>query len=218
MAWAASAGNPGCFRVSVSASAETAAKPGLEIGFGDSLLGASEQSVRDLWLDRTVDARAGLVRVKIGWRDVTSSEPGDPTDAGDLAYDFANLDAAIESVTQRGMVPLLTVFRAPPRAESGKSGAAGTRKPGPARLADFTTAIARRYSGASDPGGGALPRVRYFQLWNEPNLSTYLSPQWKGRKLVAATHYRRMLNAGFDVVKSVPRIEQGGRCGHRPLR
>jgi hypothetical protein len=47
-----------------------------------------------------------------------------------------------------------------------------------------------------------LPRVDRFQLWAEPNLALYLSPQWKHGKPVGATHYRTMLNAFYAGVKS----------------
>jgi hypothetical protein len=49
--------------------------------------------------------------------------------------------------------------------------------------------------------------VRYFQVWNEPNLSRYLSPQWTqhGNDFSAYSphHYRAMLNAFYGGVKSV---------------
>ena len=52
-----------------------------------------------------------------------------------------------------------------------------------------------------------LPRVGLWQAWNEPNLPKYLGPQWvaRGGRWTAWTpaHYRRMLNAFYDGVKSV---------------
>ena len=71
-------------------------------------------------------------------------------------------------------------------------------------------AAARRYSGTfPDPHrpGAALPRVRYWQPWNEPNLPTFISPQWTGRRLRARpaspAWYRRMLNGAYARVKAV---------------
>jgi hypothetical protein len=52
-----------------------------------------------------------------------------------------------------------------------------------------------------------LPRVAAFQVWNEPNLPRYLSPQWvvrDGRWVPwAPVHYRRMLNAFAAAVRGV---------------
>ena len=49
--------------------------------------------------------------------------------------------------------------------------------------------------------GAFLPRVRYWQPWNEPNLSYYLAPQWTraGGRWVAASPviYRGLLNAVY---------------------
>jgi hypothetical protein len=45
--------------------------------------------------------------------------------------------------------------------------------------------------------------VTAFQVWNEPNLSLYLSPQYSRNRAVAPELYRRMLNAFYAGVKSV---------------
>jgi hypothetical protein len=59
------------------------------------------------------------------------------------------------------------------------------------------SALATRYSGEFDPGTGALPQVRYFQAWNEPTLSNYLSPQYSGGKPRSPAIYRGLLNEFF---------------------
>jgi hypothetical protein len=73
----------------------------------------------------------------------------------------------------------------------------------------FAQALARRYSGAyPDPlrPGAVLPRVRYWQAWNEPNLSIYLAPQWvrHGHGFAPASPgiYRSMLGAFYRGVKA----------------
>jgi hypothetical protein len=49
--------------------------------------------------------------------------------------------------------------------------------------------------------------VRYWQAWNEPNLSTYLAPQWvqgpRGQRVESPELYRSLLNALYDAVKQV---------------
>lgn len=63
--------------------------------------------------------------------------------------------------------------------------------PGSSRYGQFARAVAARYSG-SVPG---FPRVRLWRAWNEPNLSTFLLPQFSGRQALSPTLYRNMLNA-----------------------
>ncbi len=86
----------------------------------------------------------------------------------------------------------------------------GTWQPDATQLAQFATAAALRYDGrCPDPmvPGAFLPRVRYWQPWNEPNLSYYLAPQWTraGGRWVAASPviYRGLLNAVYAAVKRV---------------
>jgi hypothetical protein len=66
-------------------------------------------------------------------------------------------------------------------------------------FASFAEAAARRYNGQF----AGLPRVRYWQGFNEPNLSLFLLPQYRGRKLVSPDLYRELGNAFYDAVKSV---------------
>ncbi len=73
---------------------------------------------------------------------------------------------------------------------------AGTWKPNPQKLGAFAEALGRRYSGNFQD----LPRVTYFEAWNEPSLSLFLNPQFDGKERVAPEHYRKMLNAFYKGV------------------
>ena len=82
----------------------------------------------------------------------------------------------------------------------------GTWKPSPKALEEYGAALARRYSGRfPDPArpGQRLPRVRAFQVWNEPNLDKYLNPQWTRTRATSPKVYRGMLNGFYRGVKSV---------------
>ena len=70
-----------------------------------------------------------------------------------------------------GLAPILTVEGAPEWAQACSLGP-GSCRPRPKDVADFVTAAARRYGGSYK----GLPRVRYWQIWNEPNLRAYLTP------------------------------------------
>jgi hypothetical protein len=71
-------------------------------------------------------------------------------------------------------------------------------------VGDFAQALAARYSGHFTPllAGSPLPRVRYFEVWNEPNLLIYLTPQWQGKAPASPELYRQMLNAAYAGIKA----------------
>ena len=178
---------------------------GLDLGFADPLY--HSPSDRNLWLDRSSEARARIVKLFSGWDGLVSSEPANPRDPDDPAYSFAGLDSSVRAARSRGFEVLIGVQGAPAWAEGAKraeSAPPGTWKPSPNAFEDFMAALAKRYSGSyPDPKGGTLPRVRNFQIWNEANLSTYLTPQWKGKRPVGAQHYKKLLNAAYDGAHAV---------------
>jgi hypothetical protein len=82
----------------------------------------------------------------------------------------------------------------------------GSWRPDPQAVGDYGVALARRYSGHfPDPAnpGRMLPRAVALQVWDEPNLSKYLAPQWSGNQTAAPAIYRHMLNAFYAGVRSV---------------
>ena len=194
--------------VPVPAGAQAAS---LSLGFLDGVFN-SAPAERDPWLGRTVDSGADILRLDVGWPapNTPARPPGfDARNPADPAYDFTRADASIVAATSRGLRVLASFTGAPrwaegsdPPADAGR----GSWKPDPQALEDYGAALAARYSGAfPDPArpGQVLPRIDAFQLWNEPNLDKYLSPQWAGTKTFAPGHYRRMLSAFHRGVKSV---------------
>jgi hypothetical protein len=181
--------------------AGSASAHGLGTGFADVVYQSANAASRAHWLDKTVDARAGIVRINVKWGSIAVSKPSNPRDPADPTYNFASLDPAVSDAAARHLQPLITVFTAPGWAE-GKHrpslAAAGTWKPRAGALGDFAHALAARYSGSF----GGLPRVRYFEAWNEPNLSAYLTPQYKGKTQKSVGIYRPMLNAFYRGVHS----------------
>lgn len=188
----------------IAASRPAPADGEFSTGFVDNgVYASSSPEVRSDWLDRTVGLRAGVVRLDISWSAIATAQPSDPTDPSDPAYDFTAFDAAIQDANTRGLRVLLTISRAPSYAEGPggpEHGAPpGTWKPDPVAFGDFGQAVAARYSGSFQ----GLPRVRYFEAWNEPNLSDWMGPQWHGGKPASPSRYRRMLNEFYAGVKSV---------------
>ena len=184
----------------------------LRLGFLDGVFSADATQSAP-WLTRAVDSGSDLVRVGIGWvapHSATRPAGFDARNPADPRYDFRRADAAIVNATQRGL-KVLASFEGAPRWAEGPDRPAtaqqGSWKPEPAALEEYGAALAKRYSGTfPDPArpGRSLPRVEGFQLWNEPNLDKYLSPQWSAGRTFAPAHYRRMLTAFYNGVRSVP--------------
>ncbi len=173
---------------------------GLRTGFlDDSLFASSNGSVRATWLNRAKSDGAGVIRINVDWRSVASAKPLVATNPADPRYHFGSIDGAVRDARARGLDVMLTVWDAPGWA-TGRHRPNGVRpgawKPDPNALGKFGQALARRYSGKFL----GLPRVRYFEAWNEPNLSNYLAPQWKGKTAKSPSRYRSMLNRFYSGV------------------
>lgn len=92
---------------------------------------------------------------------------------------------------------------------------AASYKPKVGAFKQFVQAVGTRYSGAyRDENGsrGALPRVSFWSLWNEPNQAGWLSPQWetRGGTVVPASPalFRKLYQAGYSgLVASGHRVD-----------
>jgi hypothetical protein len=175
-----------------------------------------DAAVREQALARIRATGASVVRIPVEWRYIVSAHPPagfDASDPASPAYDFTAVDAAVRDTAAAGLTPLLVVTRAPDFAEAPHRwpyAYPGSWAPNPVAFGEFASAVARRYDGSfADPlePGRALPRVRLYEAWNEPNLARYLEPQWVaggGRwRAFSPLLYRQLLNAFYAAVKAV---------------
>jgi hypothetical protein len=184
--------------------AASATRP-LTTGFSDGdEFQSSDASNRNLWLGRTVDAGAGIVRLGVEWPAVAAgpTKPLDPTNPASVSYNFTDIDAAVSAAESHGLKVLLSINHAPTWAEGPNrpaSAAPGTWEPNPQDVADFAQAVASRYSG----NFLGLPAVQAIEIWDEPNSGDWLTPQFTGKTFTGAALYRDMLNASYKAIKSV---------------
>jgi hypothetical protein len=120
-------------------------------------------------------------------------------------------DAAVNAARRRGMSVQLTVT-GNPKFTAGGRGYIGYRNPSPGRYGTWVGAVARHFQG----------RVRFYSLWNEPNLNDYLAPQTVRRRAVGHRIYARLVQAGYRAVKRADPhakvlIGEAAPSGH-PLR
>jgi hypothetical protein len=193
-----------CLALLVAASVAgwpAATADGFVTGIDDPNLQSSDAGERDRWFDRTVDLGARVVRLDVVWDGLVAGKPANPNDPSDPAYDFSGLDAAVQAAGDRNLNVMLTFQSAPSYAEgaNGPGAYTGGWKVEPAALGSFAQAVASRYSGSF----GGLPRVSFYEAWNEPNLDAFLGPQYAHGRQVAVGRYRKMLNAVEKSVTSV---------------
>ncbi|MGH9519066.1 MAG: hypothetical protein ACRD2D_05425, partial [Terriglobales bacterium] len=190
----------------------------------------SRNSARNAkWTNRAKRIGVQIVRIPVFWFQI--APPALPTgfvatDPSSTGYNWTELDRQIRTVAAEGFQVLLTVNNAPTWAEGAKMpkwAQPGSWKPNDKDFGQFATALATRYSGRfPDPRhrGKKLPRVSDYQAWNEPNMSYYITPQYKdegpgakhngrgcpvkdGSALQSPGIYRGLLNAFYAGVKHV---------------
>ena len=151
-------------------------------------------------------ARTQVLRVNLYWGGrigVADRRPARATDPDDPAYDWTLYDRTVNYAAQHKIRILLSIYATPAWANGG----AGLNVP-PRAIADlnnFAYAAAKRYSGfypAED--GRALPAVKLWLAWNEPNLSIGLKQQFRrvgGRWVMqSAIDYTKLCNAVYGGV------------------
>jgi hypothetical protein len=150
-----------------------------------------------------------ISRVDFLWSDIAPERPTDPDDPASSGYDFERADAILRLFARRGITPIVCVYSSPAWAAGGlgpEEGPVNPNAPDAAEFGRFMGALARRYDGTFRVGGRRLPRVRYFELWNEPDLSAFMVPQHdeEGRP-VALDRYAAMVRAAYPRIKRAQR-------------
>ena len=87
-----------------------------------------------------------------------------------------------------------------------------TCKPNAALFGAFVRALGTRYSGAyadEDQGGGVLPRVDRWSIWNEPNQPGWLTPQYESAR-PASTCPRRPTSTARSRARRSPACARPG--------
>jgi hypothetical protein len=182
-------------------------------------------------LDDAMRAGATIVRTTVYWSKVAPRRPANAADPFDPAYGLYDLDELVRGAQHRGMQVLLTIWGTPAWANGG---AGENHAPTHVRdLRDFAHALAARYSGRY-PG---YAFVRFYSVWNEPNLEQFLAPQFdrKGAS-VSPRIYAAMFKAAAAGIRSAnpyalvaagetahhgidrPRRKSGFQASHSPAR
>jgi hypothetical protein len=110
-------------------------------------------------------------------------------------HHWERFDKLVAGAARRKIALQITITGPSPAWGSDCNGSVTLRRtcrPNPKYFGQFTTALARRYSG--DYAG--LPRVTRWSIWNEPNQAGWLYPQTEAPK-----RYRSLAYAAIDALR-----------------
>jgi hypothetical protein len=135
--------------------------PGIKYGIqDDAWLNTAPLETRLKTLDRL---GPDVVRYTLRWDQVARKKPARATNPNDKAYDWSAADPILRGLRQHHVAVLVTLFGSP-RWANGRR-APNTVPRSKWTLAAFAAAAAKRY-----------PWIRMWEVWNEPNLRTFLRP------------------------------------------
>jgi hypothetical protein len=166
--------------------------------------------------DRMHGLGMSSIDVSVDWPSIApAARPAswDPRDFRDSHYDWASTDARIRAVAEAGFQPIVVVAAAPVWARLVPQFPRSA--PDAEDFAAFMRAAAERYSGSA-----GAPRVRYWRIWSEPNISSYFRPQFDARtkKFVSPDLYRSMLNRSAAEIHTVHKDNVVIAGGTAPFR
>ncbi len=189
----------------LAASAATASRSQTTLfDLGGSALDVSKEG-RAKQLDELKAFGVNTVRVIVAWRQLAPNPDSpvkpsfDATNPSAYPPQWDALDDLIRGAQARGMNVLLTPSTPAPDWATG--GRDGITKPRAGEFQQFVQALGTRYSGSftppppvqpTDPPSTPLPRVDFWSILNEPNLTLFLKPQLRHGKSVAAKIYRKL--------------------------
>ncbi len=150
----------------------------------------ADPSKRELAVRMVAEAGFGWLRQEFPWEDIEIHAKGDFEDRRHEPYRSAwdKYDHLVD-VADPYHLNLIVRLSTPPEWTRALTDPVGPYAPpdDPQDFADFAAAVARRYGN----------RVRYYQLWNEPNVY----PEW-GTYPISPEEYAELLHAGAQAVRA----------------
>ena len=126
-------------------------------------------------LEQAAAAGATVIHTSANWAQIAPKRPAIASDIDDPAYRLGDIDELVANARTYGLRVLVDVTGTPRWANGNK-----TPNHMPKRLSDLTTftrMLATRYNGHNGHG-----TVSMWAVWNEPNLSLFLTPQYVGKR------------------------------------
>ena len=170
-------------------------------------------------LQQLRDLGVGVIRVSLHWDSIAPAQRLSGPGAADPASypGWGIYDEIVQDARNDGIVVDFSLGGPVPQWATGtgqpaSGGFGGVWKPSASGFKQFVQAAGTRYSGTYDPALGTsmpgdpndLPRVSFWEIWNEPNFGGDLAPQAiKGSRVPASPPmYRSLLDAGWSGLES----------------
>ncbi len=162
-------------------------------------------------LDQLKGLGVNTIHTLVFWNRFGPNPTSKSRPSGDLsnpnsyaATAWAPYDALVKEATARGVGILMTPTGFTPRwAEQCKTvGKFRNCDPNPKDYGKFVTAVARRYSGTFVVDGAALPRVKRWSLWNEPDQTGWIAPQASKGVETSPQIYRNLVYSGLASLRA----------------
>ena len=131
-----------------------------------------------------------ILRTLVDWTKVAPTRPAHATDPFDPAYQFDDVDEFVRNAQQRGLEVLITLWGTPGWANGGQKPQAMPQQP--RRLPELRP---RDRVAATRAAISGYPFVRFFSIWNESNLATFLVPQFNARGRIVSPRELREARA-----------------------
>jgi Cellulase (glycosyl hydrolase family 5) len=148
-------------------------------------------------IQSAAQTNATIMRLLVQWNLVATTRPANAADPFDPAYIFDDVDEAVRSAQENDQEVILTISGTPKWANGDKN--PNVMPTNVSDLTAFSRAIATRYSGRTT----GFPFVRFWSVWNEPNLQLFLSPQFNAAgKSVAPANYAKLAAAAYAGIKA----------------
>ena len=155
------------------------------VGVNTFLEQEPDVSKRRETLQMIKDAGIGWIRQQFPWEDIEEPAKGQYIDTKYNQSSWAKYDNIVQLAHEYGIQVIARLDLPPHWAHPGNDWAA-TPPDNLNDYGDFVYAVVSRYKG----------KIKYYQLWNEPNLYT----EW-GKKPVDAKQYVQLLKIGYERAK-----------------
>jgi hypothetical protein len=146
-------------------------------------------------MDQIASLGVNRLRLILTWRNVAPSPNAKTKPAVDLtdpaSYDWSQYDGLMADAQARGWPVLMTISGPVPKWAT-KSKQDDVTNPVPSEFQAFVTAVGKKY--------GA--QVETWSVWNEPNHPDFLMPQFKSKKPVSGTLYRKLFLAAWQALRA----------------
>jgi hypothetical protein len=197
--------------LATTAGAAQASKTQESILQDDRVLVSSGPGTQTAALDQLQGLGVDTIHSLVFWNKIAPSSDASKKPSFDAsnpaAYPAGAWDAyddLVRGAKARGIDLILTPTGKSPTWANGCRGKANCQ-PSAKEFGAFVKAVAKRYSGSyhdENQGGGTLPKVGRWSLWNEPEQGGWLFPQRKSGVVFSAKIYRELYTAGYSALKA----------------